>query len=77
MNHGDTEAQRKKLDDLNAKVIGLCIETHRQLAISHFSVSPCLCGSIKLSCPVSPWNYATVDDEPSRWHELELKEGNL
>ena len=31
MNHGDTEAQRKMLNDLTGKVIGLCIEIHREL----------------------------------------------
>ena len=31
MNHGDTEAQRKKLNELTGKVIGLCIEIHREL----------------------------------------------
>jgi GxxExxY protein len=31
MNHGDTEAQRKKLNDLSQQVIGLCIEVHRVL----------------------------------------------
>ncbi len=31
MNHGDTEAQRKQLNDLTGKVIGLCIEMHREL----------------------------------------------
>jgi GxxExxY protein len=31
MNHGDTEAQRKRLNDLSGKVIGLCIEIHREL----------------------------------------------
>ena len=31
MNHGDTEAHRKRLNELSGKVIGLCIEIHRQL----------------------------------------------
>ena len=31
MNHGDTEAQRKHLNDLSGKVIGMCIEIHREL----------------------------------------------
>ena len=31
MNHGDTEAQRKLLNELSGKVIGLCIEIHREL----------------------------------------------
>ena len=31
MNHGDTETQRKQLNDLTGKVIGLCIEIHREL----------------------------------------------
>jgi GxxExxY protein len=31
MNHRDTEAQRKKLNDLSQRVIGLCIEVHRIL----------------------------------------------
>jgi hypothetical protein len=31
MNHGDTEAQRKSLNELSGKVIGLCIEIHREL----------------------------------------------
>src|SRR5258708_38305609 len=31
MNHRDTEAQRIKLNDLSGKVIGLCIEIHREL----------------------------------------------
>lgn len=31
MNHGDTEAQRKELNELSRKVIGLCIEIHREL----------------------------------------------
>jgi len=31
MNHGDTEAQRQLLNDLSGKVIGLCIEIHREL----------------------------------------------
>ena len=30
-NHGDTEAQRKFLNDLSGKVIGACIEIHRAL----------------------------------------------
>jgi GxxExxY protein len=31
MNRRDTEAQRKLLNDLSGKVIGLCIEIHREL----------------------------------------------
>jgi GxxExxY protein len=31
MNHGDTEAQRKHLNELSGKVIGACIEIHREL----------------------------------------------
>ena len=31
MNHGDTEAQREKLNELSGKVIGACIEIHREL----------------------------------------------
>ena len=31
MNHGDTEAQRQKLNHLSQQVIGLCIEVHRVL----------------------------------------------
>jgi GxxExxY protein len=31
MNHGDTESQKKHLNDLSGKVIGLCIEIHREL----------------------------------------------
>jgi len=31
LNHRDTEAQRKHLNDLSGKVIGLCIEIHREL----------------------------------------------
>jgi len=31
MNHGDTEAQRRRLNELSGKVIGLCIEIHREL----------------------------------------------
>ncbi len=31
MNHGDTEAQRQELNDLSGKVLGLCIEIHREL----------------------------------------------
>ena len=31
MNHEDTEAQRRKLNDLSGKVIGACIEIHREL----------------------------------------------
>ncbi|MDQ5977053.1 MAG: hypothetical protein QG602_25, partial [Verrucomicrobiota bacterium] len=31
MNHQDTEAQRKQLNDLGTWVIGLCIEVHREL----------------------------------------------
>ncbi len=31
MNHGDTEAQRSKLNELSGKVIGLGIEIHREL----------------------------------------------
>jgi GxxExxY protein len=31
MNHRDTEAQRKGLNDLSGKVIGLCMEIHREL----------------------------------------------
>jgi GxxExxY protein len=31
MNHRDTEAQRKELNELSGKVIGLCIEIHREL----------------------------------------------
>jgi len=31
MNHGDTEAQRGRLNELSGKVIGLCIEIHREL----------------------------------------------
>lgn len=31
MNHEDTEAQGKVLNDLTGKVIGLCIEIHREL----------------------------------------------
>src|SRR6266545_411370 len=31
MNHGDTEAQRKHLNKLSGKVIGACIEIHREL----------------------------------------------
>jgi len=31
MNHGDTEAQRRRLNELSGNVIGLCIEIHREL----------------------------------------------
>ncbi len=31
MNHGDTEAQRQKLNQLSQQAIGLCIEVHRVL----------------------------------------------
>ena len=31
MNHKDTEAQRRKLNELSNRVIGLCIEVHREL----------------------------------------------
>ena len=31
MHHRDTETQRKQLNDLSGKVIGLCIEIHREL----------------------------------------------
>ena len=31
MNHEDTEAQRTKLNELSHRVIGLCIEVHREL----------------------------------------------
>jgi len=31
MNHKDTEAQRKRLNELTQRVIGLCIEVHRVL----------------------------------------------
>jgi|ERR1043166_615751 GxxExxY protein len=31
MNHKDTERQRKLLNDLSGKVIGMCIEIHREL----------------------------------------------
>ena len=31
MNHEDTETQRKKLNELSRKVIGLCLEVHREL----------------------------------------------
>jgi hypothetical protein len=31
MNHRDTEAQREKLNELSGKVIGACIEIHREL----------------------------------------------
>jgi len=31
MNHKDTEAQRRKLNELSQRVIGLCIEVHRVL----------------------------------------------
>ena len=31
MNHEGTEAQRKRLNDLSHRVIGLCIEVHREL----------------------------------------------
>src|SRR5258707_12257342 len=31
MNHGDKETQRKYLNELSGKVIGACIEIHREL----------------------------------------------
>ena len=31
MNHGDTEARRGALNEVSGKVIGLCIEIHREL----------------------------------------------
>ncbi len=31
MNHGDTEAQRKRLNELSGRTIGACIEIHREL----------------------------------------------
>ena len=31
MNHGDTEARRQKLNQLSSRVIGACIEIHREL----------------------------------------------
>lgn len=31
MNHQDTEARRRRLNDLSNRVIGLCIEVHREL----------------------------------------------
>jgi len=31
MNHGNTDEQRKRLNDLSGKMIGLCIEIHREL----------------------------------------------
>ena len=31
MNHQDTEAQRKQLNELSHRVLGLCLEVHREL----------------------------------------------
>lgn len=31
MNHRDTEAQRTRLNELSHRVIGLCMEVHREL----------------------------------------------
>jgi GxxExxY protein len=31
MNHEDTEAQRRRLNELSHRVIGLCIDVHREL----------------------------------------------
>ena len=31
MNHGDTEVLRRRLNELSSKVIGACIEIHREL----------------------------------------------
>lgn len=31
MNHEDTESQRNRLNDLSNRMIGLCIEVHREL----------------------------------------------
>ena len=31
MNQGETEAQRQKLNELSGKIIGACIEIHREL----------------------------------------------
>lgn len=31
MNHEDTETQRRRLNELSNRVIGLCIEVHREL----------------------------------------------
>jgi len=31
MNHGNNEAQRSKLNELSSKIIGFCIEIHREL----------------------------------------------
>ena len=31
MNHGDTETQRQKLNELTHRVIGLCMEVHREV----------------------------------------------
>jgi len=35
MNHEGTEAQRKRLNDLSHRVIGLCIEVHRELGSAY------------------------------------------
>ncbi len=31
MNHRDTEAQRKQVNELTGKTIGFCVEIHREL----------------------------------------------
>ena len=31
MNHGETELQRQRLNEISGKVIGLCVEIHRHL----------------------------------------------
>ena len=70
MNHGDTEAQRQRLNELSGKVIGLSIEIHRELG-------PGLLESEDEECPAYELSNSGLHFERQRPLPVRYKEVKL
>jgi len=70
MNHRDTETQRKDLNELTGKVIGACIEIHRELG-------PGLLESAYEECLAYELSKAGLGFEPQRALPVRYKEVQL
>ena len=56
MNQEDADAQRRELNALSGKIIGMCIEIHRQLGPGLLESAYEECLAYELSQPASPLN---------------------
>jgi len=70
MNHGDTEARRESLNDLSGKVIGACIEIHRELGPGLLESAYEECLAYELSN--SGFHFDRQRALPVRYKEVEL-----